>query len=145
MNPYVIGGGLALFAIMGVLLKGSYERNGELEAKLKTQAGETLECAAANESNDAAITLLETQLRDMIKGRAADAAAREAVLVRRSQELAEARALADRLERERDDEINTNPECKDIMALSFDAACPATAHQLRQRSIGISGDGDPDG
>lgn len=145
MNPYVIGGGLAAMAVMGFLLKNSYERNGELEVKLQTQADQTLECVSANETNDKAISRLEVALRRMTDGRVADAAEREAVLVRRSVELAEARAEASRLERERQDEINTNTECADIMALSIDAACPAATHQLRQRSIGISGDGDPDG
>jgi hypothetical protein len=47
MNPYVLGGGVALISILGLMLKGSLERNGELEAKLETQANETLECADA--------------------------------------------------------------------------------------------------
>lgn len=145
MNPYILGGGIAALALMGFLLKGSYERNGELEAKLDTQVEQTQECVDANLTNDTAITELETALAAMTAGRAADAAEREAVLVQRSRELAEARAAADRLERERQDEIDTIPECADLMALSIDAACPATTHQLRQRSIGISGDGDPDG
>jgi len=145
MNPYLIGGGVAVLSVMGFLLKNSYERNGELEALLDTQVDQTQECVTANLTNDAAITELEVALDAMTAGRAADAAEREAVLVERSQELAAARALADRLERERQDEIDTIPECADLMALSIDAACPATTHQLRQRSIGISGDTDPDG
>ena len=145
MNPYLIGGGVAVLSVMGFLLKNSYERNGELEALLDTQVEQTQECVTANLTNDAAITELEVALDAMTAGRAADAAEREAVLVERSQELAAARALADRLERERQDEIDTIPECADLMALSIDAACPATTHQLRQRSIGISGDTDPDG
>jgi len=145
MNPYLIGGGVAVLGVMGFLLKNSYERNGELEALLDTQVEQTQECVTANLTNDAAITELEVALNAMTAGRAADAAEREAVLVERSQELAAARALADRLERERQDEIDTIPECADLMALSIDAACPATTHQLRQRSIGISGDTDPDG
>ncbi len=134
-----------MLGVMGFLLKNSYERNGELEALLDTQVEQTQECVTANLTNDAAITELEVALDAMTAGRAADAAEREAVLVERSQELAAARALADRLERERQDEIDTIPECADLMALSIDAACPATTHQLRQRSIGISGDTDPDG
>ena len=98
MNPYVIGGGLAVFALMGFLLKNSYERNGELEAKLETQANETLECSDANTTNQETITGLETQIAAMIEERRVDTERREQVLVEREQELARAVARADRLE-----------------------------------------------
>ena len=37
MNMYVIGGAVLTIAVLGFLLKGSYERNGELKAKLEEQ------------------------------------------------------------------------------------------------------------
>ena len=145
MNPYVIGGGLAVVAVLGFLLKNSYEKNGELEAKLATQANETLECTDANTTNQDTITSLETQIADMIEERRVDTERREQVLVEREAELARARARADQLEQERENEQETNQDCADLTSLSLDFFCPATAHQLRQRSIGAGGDGDPDG
>lgn len=144
MNPYVIGGGLAALALMGFLLKNSYERNGELEAKLETQAAETLECTDANSSNIETITTLENRIATMIEERRVDTERREQVLVERSEELAAALIRADRLEEERDNEADTNLDCAAYMALSLDDFCPATAHSLRQRSIGAGGDGDGD-
>ena len=145
MNPYVIGGGLAVVAVLGFLLKNSYEKNGELAAKLATQANETLECTDANTTNQDTITSLETQIADMIEERRVDTERREQVLVEREAELARARARADQLEQERENEQETNQDCADLTSLSLDFFCPATAHQLRQRSIGAGGDGDPDG
>ena len=145
MNPYVIGGGLAALALMGFLLKNSYERNGELEAKLETQAAETLECSDANTTNQDTITALESRIATMIEERRVDTERREQVLVEREQELLRATARADRLEEERRNEQETNQDCADLTSLSLDDFCPATAHQLRQRSIGASSDGDADG
>lgn len=142
MNPYIVGGGAAIIVVMGLLLKGSYERNGELEAKLDDQVQETNECVAANETNDETITQLESRIETLSTLRAAEAEERERVLTEREEELARARARADRLEREREDEIATNDDCAALMQLDLDSFCPATAHQLRQRSIGASGDGD---
>lgn len=144
MNPYVIGGGLAAIALLGLLLKNSYERNGELEALLKTQANETLECTDANTTNQDTITTLETRIAAMIEERRVDTERREQVLVEREAELARARARADQLEEERENEQDSNQDCADLMSLSLDSFCPATAHQLRQRTIGASGDGDAD-
>lgn len=145
MNPYVIGGGLALVAVLGLLLKNSYERNGELEAKLETQANETLECADANDTNVATIAELEATIADMIEERRVDTERREQVLVERSRELAEARARAARLEIERDEEMATNQDCNALSTLAVGEFCPATAGQLRERSRGESGHGDADG
>lgn len=145
MNPYILGGGAAVIVVMGVLLKNSYEANGELEAKLETQAAETLECSDANTTNQETITTLEGRIATMIEERRVDTERREQVLVEREQELLRARARADRLEEERENEINTNPDCADLTSLSLDMFCPDTAHQLRQRSIGAGGDGDTDG
>lgn len=140
MNPYVLGGGAAIIVVMGFLLKHSYERNGELEAKLETQAAETVEAADANDSNLVTIRELRTDIEGMIEERRADTERREQVLVEREQELLRATARADRLEEERDNEINTNSDCADLTSLSLDMFCPNTASQLRQRSIGAGGD-----
>lgn len=145
MNPWVVGGGLAAIAILGLLLKSSYERNGELEAKLETQAAETQECADANATNSTTITELETRIADMIEERRVDTERREQVLVEREQELLRARARADELERERDDEIAENQDCADLTSLNVGLFCPATAGQLRERSRGPGSHGDTDG
>lgn len=144
MNPVHIGAGIAalLVIILGGLLKSSYARNGELEASLKTQAAETNECVAANETSQIAIGNLTARIEAMVGERKADEAERERVLVEREQELAQARARADRLERERQHEQETSQDCADFTSLSLDDFCPATAHQLRQRSIGEGGNGD---
>lgn len=144
MNPYVIGGVAIVIAVMGWQLKSSITRNGELEAKLETQASETLECADANLSNKVTIDTLQERIELMVNERRLDTERREEVLVEREQELTAARARADRLERERENEIETNPDCADLMSLSFDQFCPNNAFQLRQRSIGQSGDRDTD-
>jgi hypothetical protein len=145
MNPYLLGGGVLALAVMGFLLKGAYERNGELEAKLETQAAETLEATSANTTNQETITELEARIAGMIEERRADTERREQVLVEREQELLRARARADRLEEERDNEIETNPDCADLTSLSLDMFCPNTASQLRQRSRSAGGNGDTDG
>lgn len=136
MNPYILGGGVAIIAIMGLLLKNSYERNGELEAKLETQANETLECTDANDTNQDTITELEAKVADLTALRADEAAARELVLVERSQQLAAALARAAELEQERLEEVFENEDCRDLSELRVDVFCPATAGQLRQRSRG---------
>lgn len=145
MNPWVIGGGAAIIAILGLLLNSSIKRNGELEAKLETQANETRECADANVTNTTTITELEQRIESMIEERRVDTQRREEVLVEREQELLRARARADELERERDNEIETNQDCADLTSLNVGLFCPATAGQLRERSRGPGGHGDTDG
>jgi hypothetical protein len=144
MNPVHIGAGIAalLVIILGGLLKSSYARNGELEASLQTQADQTIECADANSTMKASIIAMQLTIDNMVAKRKADAEERERVLDEREQELAQARARADRLEREREDEQSANPDCADLTSLSLDFFCPATAQQLRQRSIGEGGNGD---
>lgn len=145
MNPYVLGGGAAIIVIMGILLKNSYERNGELESKLETQANETLECSDANNTNQETITQLEDRIATMVEERRVEAEEREAILVERSQELARALAEADRLREIRDDEQLENQDCADLNQLRVDLFCPATANSLRQRSRGAGSNGDTDG
>lgn len=145
MNPYILGGGAAIIVVMGFLLKNSYERNGELEAKLETQAAETQECADANETTMTTITTLREEIESMVEERRVDTERREQVLVEREQELLRARARADQLEEERENEIATNQDCADLTSLRVDLFCPATAGQLRERSRGAGGDGDGDG
>lgn len=135
MNPYVLGGGVLIIAIMGFLLKGAYERTGELEAKLEAQAAETIEAADANDTNIATITTLETTIMTMIEERRVDAELRESVLDEREQELTASRAESQRLRDERQDAFNENPDCADLASLRVDFFCPAVADELRQRSI----------
>ena len=144
MNPYLAGGVALVILVLGWQLKASITRNGELMVRLETQVVETLECADANKSNITSIASLQNRMDIMVEQRQADAEQRELVLVQREQELTAARARADRLEREREDEIDTNPDCADLMSLSLDQFCPNTAFQLRQRSIGESGDRNTD-
>lgn len=144
MNPYMIGGVALLIAIMGWQLKSSITRNGELEAKLETQAAETLECADANATNQTTVTTLEERISIMIDERRVDTVRREQILDERDQALLRARAAADQLQRERDDEISENPECADLASLSIDFFCPATGASLRERSRGPSSNGDTD-
>lgn len=145
MNPYVIGGVAIVIAILGWSLKSSLERNGELTAKLEIQANETLEAADANDSNQITITELEERIIVMIEERRVDTVRREEVLEERAKELLRARARADRLQDERDDEIDTNPDCADLTSLSLDMFCPNTAQQLRDRPISAGSNGDTDG
>jgi hypothetical protein len=144
MNPYVLGGGAAIIVVLGLMLKGSLERNGELEAKLETQANETLECADANTSNVDTITVLEGLLPAMVEERRTDAVERERILTEREQELLAARAEADRLRELRDDEQNENQDCADLLSLDVGRFCPTAAGQLRQRSRGEGSNGDTD-
>lgn len=145
LNQYLTIGAAIAIVVLGALLKSSYERNGELEASLKMQTDETLECAEANSTNQESLTTLESRIAAMIEERRVDTERREQVLVERSRELAAATARADRLEQEREDEQNENPDCADLSSLSLDMFCPATAHQLRQRTTGAGSDGDADG
>jgi hypothetical protein len=144
MNPYLIGGAVLTIAVMGFLLKGSYERNGELEAKLKTQAEQTLEAANANDSNIVTIRELRTEIETMIEERRVDTERREQVLVEREQELLRARARADDLEREREDEITNNQNCAELAALDVGFFCPTVGEQLRERSRGPGSNQDGD-
>jgi hypothetical protein len=145
MNPYLVGGVALVIAIMGWQLKSSVTRNGELEAKLETQAVETLECTSANATSVTAINTLETTIATMIEERRVDTVRREEILNERNLELERARAESDRLRDVRDDELDTNPDCAELSALSVDFFCPATGRQLRERSAGASGNGDTDG
>lgn len=145
MNPYITGGLALVIIIMGWQLKSSITRNGELEAKLETQAEQTQEAVDANGTNQTTITTLTERIDKMVEDRRVDTERREEVLVEREREMLRLRARADDLERERDDEIETNPDCADLTSLRPDQFCPNTAVQLRQRSLGIGGDGDGDG
>ena len=145
MNPYILGGGAAIIFVMGLLLKNSYERTGELEVKLETQAAETQECADANETTMTTITELTAEIESMVEERRVDTERRERVLVEREQELLRANARAAELERERENEITENEDCAALASLDVSQFCPATAEQLRKRSRGEGGDGDTDG
>lgn len=143
----LIGAAIAA-VVIGLLawqLKAAVERNGELEAKLETQAQEAREAADANFSNLEVIGTLQRRLAAMIDQRRAEAAERERILDERDQELALARARADRLERERQDERIENPDCAELASLSIGEFCPSAADQLRVRSRGPRSDGDPNG
>ncbi len=142
MNPYVIGGVALVIAIMGWQLKSSVTRNGELSAKLETQAMETLECADSNLTNLKTISTIKEQMIVMIEERRIDTERREQVMDEREQELMRARAAADRLQEERDDEIDTNPDCAELASLSVGFFCPDTGQQLRERSSGQGGNQD---
>jgi hypothetical protein len=144
MNPYVIGGGVAIIAVMGFLLKGAYERNGELEVKLKVQAEQTVEAVDANATNMGTIRRLEKRINTMIESRRVDTVARERLLVEREADLLTARAENDILREAREDEQDENADCKDLSGLRVDFFCPATADQLRQRSRGPGSNGDAD-
>ena len=143
----LIGAAIAavVIVLLGWQLKVAVERNGELEAKLETQAQEAREAADANFSNLEVIGTLQRRLAAMIDQRRAEAAERERILDERDQELALARARADRLERERQDERIENPDCAELASLSIGEFCPSAADQLRVRSRGPRGDGDPNG
>lgn len=144
---YIIGVLVVALALMSVALKKSYERNGELESKLETQAAETLECADANASNLQTIGTLRARIETMIGERVADRERREQVLVERDEELRRARLEADRLREERQDEIDSNVQCADFNSLVVAEFCPTTARRLRERSRGpdSGGDGDDSG
>lgn len=144
MNAYVLGGGAFLIIIMGWQLKSSYERNGELEVKLATQAQQTQDCADANETNNQTVSALEEEIARLSDLRRAEADERERILTERDEAQARARARADELETLRDDEIDTNEDCAALTGLRLDAFCPATADQLRKRSRGSSSNGDAD-
>jgi len=138
MNPYVIGGVVLVFGVMAWQLKASVTKNGELEAKLETQAQATQTCADANESSVAAIGTLRAEIERIASLRAAEAAERESLLVERDRELTAARNRAAELERERRNEIESNAMCAEVMAIHVDDACPASINQLRQRAFGES-------
>jgi hypothetical protein len=139
LNQYLAIAGALAIVIMGALLKNSYERNGELEAKLKTQAEQTQEAADANVTNIETITKLKLQIGDMVEQRRVDAEKREQLLMEREADLMRARAEADRLRKLRENEQDENPDCKELARLRVDLFCPATADQLRQRSRGEGG------
>lgn len=145
MNPYVIGGMGAAIFVLGLLLKNSYEANGELEAKLERQANETIECTDANATNTETITTLRTQIQELGLLRASEAEDRERVLAERERELLRARARADELEQERESEQEENQDCAALAALDIESYCPATTEQLRVRSRGPGSHEDGDG
>ena len=134
MNPYVIGVVALIIVVMGWQLKSSISRNGELEAKLDTQVTETLECVDANKTNLTTVTALESRISVMVEERRVDTARREKVLDERDQELSAAKAEAQKLQDERDDAFNENPDCTDLASLRVDFFCPAVSDELRQRS-----------
>jgi hypothetical protein len=144
MNPYIVGGMGLLILIMGITLKSSITRNGELEAKLETQAAETLEATDANDSNMETITTLRGRIVTMVEERRVDTERREKILVEREAELVAARTENDTLRGEREDEQEENADCADLASLRVDFFCPATAEQLRQRSRGTGSHEDGD-
>lgn len=144
MNPYITGGMALVILIMGIALKSSITRNGELEAKLEIQAAETLEATDANTSNMITIGTLRERIVIMIEERRVDTVRREEILVERDTELTQARIENDRLRGEREDEVDTNFDCAELQSLSVDFFCPVAGEQLRQRSRGPGSDGNGD-
>lgn len=144
MNPYLIGGSVALIVLLGWLLKGSYERAGELEAKLATQALEAEEAANANLTNQTTITRLQSRIEELVAQRRADAAERERLLLERDDTLRRLRIENDRLREEREDEITENEDCAELSALRVSDFCPAAGQQLRLRSGSPGSHGDQD-
>lgn len=136
MNPYLIGGAIVAFGILGWQLKSSIQRNGELEVRLETQVAETRECTAANGSNMTTITALQGRIETMVEERRIDTERREEILVQRDRELAIARADAAKAKRERRDEIESSQDCADFNSLRMDTVCPDGAVRLRERSQG---------
>lgn len=134
MNPYIIGGGILVVTIMGVLLKSSYERNGELEAELRNANAATEEAADANVTNITTITTLEERIKVMVEERRIDTVRREQVLDEREQQLATAVAEAAKLKEEREEAFNENPDCEDLASLSVEFFCPTVGKQLRERA-----------
>jgi len=144
MNPYLIGGAALIILILSWQLKSSYERNGELEAKLKTQVEQTQEAADANDTNMVTITTLKDRIATMIEDRRVDTERREQILVEREADLMRANAEADRLRGERKDEQLENADCAALAQLDVGSFCPATANQLRERSRGPGSHEDRD-
>lgn len=140
---FVVGGiGILLIAILGWRLLAAHERIGDLKTKLATQVEATEEAADANDSNIKTINELRAEIDSMIEQRKADAEQREAVIRERERELEAARALARRLQIERDDETETNLQCAEYNKLVMADFCPAAARQLRERSSGTGSDQD---
>jgi len=142
MNPYIIGGGVLVIAIMGFLLKSSYERNGELEAELRNANVATEEAADANVTNIETITTMEATIKTMVEERRVDTVRREKVLDEREQELVQARAVAAKLRKEREEAFNENPDCADLASLNVEFFCPIVGTGLRDRGSNQSGDED---
>lgn len=142
INKYITGGVALLILFLSWQLKASFTENGELTNKLETQTEQTRRCATANGTSLVAIADLRETIKTMVAERKADTERREQVLVQREEELRQARTLASKLQRERQNEINTNAKCKDLLSLDLSGFCPATFDQLRVRSRGGSSDGD---
>ncbi len=138
MNPYIVGGTAIVILGMGWALKSSYERNGELEQKLKNQVTETEEAVAANESNQQAIRRLESRIETMLEERRLEAERRDQVIRDRDIELQVLLEDNERLRKEREEALNENPDCADLASLSIDYFCPTVGAELRERSRGPS-------
>jgi len=134
MNLYAIGGAVVVIAILGFLLKGSYERNGELKAELSIANAATNEAADANDTNQITITELRAKITTMTEERRVDTVKREKVLDERERELVAARTEAAKLRKERNEAFNENPDCVDLASLSVEFFCPAAGGELRSRA-----------
>lgn len=128
--------GYLLAAILGWRLLSAHERNGELEAKLEAQAGETRECADTNKSNLTALAEVRDAHNACLDGRRADADRREAELEARGAAMLAAQGEAERLRRERDELIRQDPTCEAHSRQVLADSCPAIAERLRERSRG---------
>lgn len=136
MNLYIAAGASLVIALLSWQLKSALNHAGELEADLKHQVSETNECVSVNELNRDAVERLNNKIAELDQLRRSEAKEREAVLVRREEELTAARTRAAQLERERRNEIESNPACAEIMSISIRDVCPDATFQLRQRAIG---------
>ena len=134
MNIYVLGGMALVIMILGWQLKASVTRNGELSTKLENQVLETQVAADANTTNMTTISQLRKKIETMIAQRKVDESVLRKVLDERSQELQAARAEADVLRDERDDDIFQNPDCGDLASLDVGFFCSVVGEQLRHRS-----------
>jgi hypothetical protein len=123
-----------IIGIMGFLLKGSYERNGALEAELRNANQATEAAADANVTNIETITELQERITVMVEERRIDTVRREKILDEREQELAQARAVAVKLRKEREEAFNENPDCTDLASLSIEFFCPLVGSELRERA-----------
>jgi len=146
VSPTLIGGAIvvALLGLQTWRLSNAHEELGAVEAKFEVQIVETQQAVAANKLNNSQIDKLATQIVDMVESRRLEGEERDRVIAANNEDLVAARAVARRLEGERDDIFRGDLGCAAMGAIRVDTACPLIAIQLRERTSRARSDRDAD-
>lgn len=138
----IVGALLALSvignAVLGHMLKSSWNDNGALKASLEFQKDETVEAVTANTRLAAQIDELVASKQNLIDQLANAEANTVEALASRDRRIQEISAQSVEERRRWNEIINQKPECEAFLRGTIGDYCPDVAERVRERSRGFT-------